>query len=126
MGLETSPEHPVPVRRISQLIAQWVGRLGAVWVEGQVTQVTRRPGTRTTFLSLRDPAADISVSVTCSAQVLDELAVPLAHGAHVVVHAKPEFWVARGSLSLAADEIRPLGVGELLALGHLCRSFAAH
>jgi exodeoxyribonuclease VII large subunit len=55
------------------------------------------------------------VSVTCSSQVLDELAVPLAHGAHVVVHAKPEFWVARGSLSLAADEIRPLGVGELLA-----------
>jgi hypothetical protein len=47
--------------------------------------------------------------------VLDAMTAPLSHGAHVVVHAKPEFWVARGSLSLAADEVRPVGVGELLA-----------
>mgnify|MGYP003299377964 CR=1 FL=1 len=24
---------------------EWIGRLGRVWVEGQVTQVSRRPGT---------------------------------------------------------------------------------
>ena len=38
------PEQPLPVRRVSQLLTQWIDRLGAVWVEGQVTQVTRRPG----------------------------------------------------------------------------------
>ena len=31
------------------------------------------------------------------------------------MHAKPEFYAGRGSLSLKALEIRPVGVGELLA-----------
>ncbi|MGH8969739.1 MAG: exodeoxyribonuclease VII large subunit [Actinomycetes bacterium] len=125
MALETSAERPVPVRRVSQLMSGWIDRLGAVWVEGQVTQVTRRPGQRTVFLTLRDPAADISVPVTCRAALIDELA-GLTDGAHVVVHAKPSFYVARGTLSLYADEIRPVGVGELLArLEHLRKVLAA-
>ena len=115
MSLQTTPEQPAPVRRVSQLIAQWVGRLGAVWVDGQVAQLTRRPGTRTAYLALRDTAADISLSVSVPVVVLDAIHPPLAQGAHVVVHAKPDFWVARGSLSLVADEIRPVGVGQLLA-----------
>ena len=42
--LETSLESPAPVRQIANAIAGWVDRLGAVWVEGQVAQVNRRPG----------------------------------------------------------------------------------
>ncbi len=126
VALQTSAEQPLPVRRVSQLLAQWVGRLGAVWVEGQVTQVVRRPGTRTAFLTLRDTAADISLSVTCPVAVLDALGVPLSEGAHVVASAKPEFYVARGTLSLVATELRPVGVGQLLArLEQLKRVLAA-
>src|SRR5262249_16837177 len=33
----------------------------------------------------------------------------------IVVHARPEFYAARGTLSLRADEIRQVGLGELLA-----------
>jgi len=33
----------------------------------------------------------------------------------VVVHAKPAYYVPRGTLSLTADDIRPVGLGELLA-----------
>src|SRR5690606_19678357 len=36
-------------------------------------------------------------------------------GARVVVHARPAFYPARGTLSLRADEIRQVGLGELLA-----------
>src|SRR5207237_1103213 len=36
-------------------------------------------------------------------------------GARVVIHAKPDFWVNRGSFSLSAIEVKPVGVGELLA-----------
>ncbi|MDP9393805.1 MAG: exodeoxyribonuclease VII large subunit, partial [Actinomycetota bacterium] len=115
MSLQTTPEQPAPVRRVSQLIGQWVGRLGAIWVEGQVTQVVRRPGARTVFLSLRDTAADISLNVTCSAALLESLAMPLRDGARVVVHARPDFYIARGTLSLHADDIRPVGLGQLLA-----------
>ena len=96
-------------------MAQWIGRLGYVWVEGQVAQLSRRPGQRTAFLTLRDPSADMSLTVTCSVALLDGPAAGLTEGAHVVVHARPQFFAARGTLSLAADQIRQVGVGELLA-----------
>jgi exodeoxyribonuclease VII large subunit len=115
VALQTSPDSPVPVRVVSQHIGAWVHRLGAVWVEGQVTQLTRRPGARTAFLVLRDPAASVSLHVTCPMEVLATLPTPLSEGARVVVHAAPRWWYERGSLSLAADDIRPVGIGALLA-----------
>ena len=111
----STPEEPWPVRVVSQKIAGWIAKLGDVWVEGQVTQLSRRPGTNTVFLTLRDPAADISLPVTCWRQVFDEAMPPLTEGARVIVHAKPEFYPARGTLSLRATEFRPVGIGELLA-----------
>jgi exodeoxyribonuclease VII large subunit len=115
MPLETSPEHPAPVRQITQAIGQWIDRLGAVWVEGQVTQISRRGGMNTVFLTLRDKLADISVQVTCSRGVVDSLPTPLVEGAQIVCHAKPSFYANRGTLSLAVREIRLVGEGELLA-----------
>ena len=115
MALETSPEHPAPVRQITQAIGQWIDRLGPVWVEGQVTQISRRGGMNTVFLTLRDKLADISVQVTCNRGVVDSLPTPLVEGAHVVCHAKPSFYANRGTLSLNVREIRLVGEGELLA-----------
>ena len=115
MALDTSPEHPAPVRQITQAIGQWIDRLGAVWVEGQVTQISRRGGMNTVFLTLRDKLADISVQVTCPRAVVDSLPTPLVEGAQVVCHAKPSFYANRGTLSLAVREIRLVGEGELLA-----------
>ena len=113
MGLTSSAEQPLPVRTVARAIAEYVSRLGRVWVEGQVTQLSRRPGT--VFLTLRDPVADVSLSVTCSRGVWESVAPPLVEGARVVVWAKPDFYLSRGTLSLQAVEIRPVGVGELLA-----------
>lgn len=115
MALETSLESPAPVRQIANAIAGWIDRLGAVWVEGQIAQVNRRPGMQTVFLTLRDPIADISVPVTCSRVLFDGLNPPLVEGASVVMHAKPSYYANRGSLSLQAREIRMVGLGELLA-----------
>ncbi|HEY3529497.1 MAG TPA: exodeoxyribonuclease VII large subunit [Nocardioides sp.] len=115
MALETSPSAPAPVRQIALAISQWVGRLGAVWVEGQMTQISRRPGVGTVFMTMRDSAADISVPVTCARTLFDSLNPPLVEGASVVIHAKPDYYANRGSLSLVAREIRMVGLGELLA-----------
>jgi exodeoxyribonuclease VII large subunit len=115
MALETSPTAPAPVRQIALAISQWVGRLGAVWVEGQMTQVSRRPGVNTVFMTMRDSAADISVPVTCARTLFDSLNPPLVEGASVVIHARPDYYATRGSLSLVAREIRMVGLGELLA-----------
>jgi exodeoxyribonuclease VII large subunit len=111
----STPEQPWPVRVVSQKISGWIARLGDVWVEGQVTQLSRRPGTSTVFLTLRDPSADISLPVTCWREVFDDALPPISEGARVIVHAKPEFYPARGTLSLRATEFRPVGIGELLA-----------
>ena len=125
MPLESSPESPLPVRTVARSIGEWVARLGRVWVEGQVTDTSRRPGMGTVFLTLRDPVADVSLRVSCARDVCERLEPPLADGARVVVWAKPDFWLARGSLSLTAFDIRPVGVGELLArLERLRRTLA--
>jgi exodeoxyribonuclease VII large subunit len=106
---------PWPVRVVSQKIGAWVAKLGWVWVDGQVTQITRRPGTQTVFLTLRDPAADVSLTVTAHRDVLDAGVPNLSEGARIVAHAKPDFFAGRGTLSLRADEVRQVGLGELLA-----------
>ena len=113
MALETSAEHPAPLRQISQLIEGYVGRLGAVWVEAEVTEVNRRPGV--CFLTLRDLLATVSISATCRSAVLDASPAPITEGSRVVVHAKPTFYLPTGRLSLEVREIRPRGEGELLA-----------
>ncbi|MFD6023219.1 exodeoxyribonuclease VII large subunit [Streptomyces griseoluteus] len=126
MAVNTSPEAPLPVGEVSRLIGRWIDRLGAVWVEGQITQLSRRPGAGVVFLTLRDPSHDVSVSVTCYRQVFDAVADVVGEGARVVVLAKPEWYAPRGQLSLRAAEIRPVGVGELLArLEQLKKSLAA-
>lgn len=114
MALSTSADSPIPVGEVSRLIGGWIDRLGAVWVEGQITQLSRRPGAGVVFLTLRDPSHDISLSVTCFRGVFDQVADVVGEGARVVLHAKPEWYGPRGSLSLRAVEIRPVGVGELL------------
>ncbi|HEX3814619.1 MAG TPA: exodeoxyribonuclease VII large subunit [Mycobacteriales bacterium] len=123
MTSPTTAETPWPVRTVARKIAEWVNRLGEVWVEGQIAQLTRRPGTRTAFLVLRDPAADVSLTVSCPVDLLDPA---LREGARVVVRARPDLYLTRGSLSLRASEIRHVGVGELLArLERLKRMLAA-
>jgi exodeoxyribonuclease VII large subunit len=115
MALNTSADAPIPVGEVSRLIGGWIDRLGAVWVEGQITQLSRRPGAGVVFLTLRDPSHDVSISVTCFRGVYEQVADVVGEGARVVVHAKPEWYGPRGQLSLRATEIRPVGMGELLA-----------
>ncbi|BBH64738.1 exodeoxyribonuclease 7 large subunit [Actinoplanes sp. OR16] len=112
---KSSAEEPWPVRVVSQKVGAWIAKLGWVWVDGQVAQISRRPGSGVVFLTLRDPSADLSLTVTAHRDVLDAGAPGLAEGARVTLHAKPEFYPARGTLSLRADEIRQVGLGELLA-----------
>jgi exodeoxyribonuclease VII large subunit len=115
MPLESSPESPLPVRTVAKAISDWIGRLGRVWVEGQITELTRRPGQSVSFLVLRDTAAEMSLRVSCRSQLLDAVNPPLAVGARIVISGRPEYYAARGSLSFVGYEIKPVGIGALLA-----------
>ncbi|NUT98506.1 MAG: exodeoxyribonuclease VII large subunit [Saccharothrix sp.] len=110
---KSTPENPWPVRTVARKIFDWINRLGDVWVEGQVTQLSARPGTATAFLTLRDPSVDMSMTLTAPVGMVREL--QLAEGSRVVVHGKPNYFPNRGTLSLRVDEIRQVGIGELLA-----------
>ncbi len=123
---DTTAAEPWPVRLLSMKIAEYVEKMSVLWVEGQVVQLSRRPGARTAFLTLRDPDVDMSLSVAVQATALDAMPTPLTQGARVVVQAKPAFWSQRGSLLLDGRQIRPVGVGELLArIEHLKATLAS-
>jgi exodeoxyribonuclease VII large subunit len=113
MPLESSAESPVPVRTVLRLVGEWIGRLGRIWVEGQIAELTRRGST--VFLTLRDPVAAVSVRVMCPRAVLEANDPAPAEGARVVIWAKPDFNINRGAFALAAIEMRAVGIGELLA-----------
>lgn len=89
---QNSAENPFPVRAVAIRVAGWIDKLGAVWVEGQLAQITMRPDAKTVFMVLRDPAADMSLTVTCSRDLVLSAPVKLAEGVQVVVCGKPSFY----------------------------------
>lgn len=122
----TTPENPWPLRLLNDKINEYVSRMSQVWVEGQIVQYNRRPGAGMAFLTLRDTDTDSSINVSIYASVLKSLNLEPQEGARVVIHAKPTYWTKRGTLQLQADDIRLVGVGDLLArIDQLRRTLAA-
>ena len=112
--LETSADSPVPVRVVSEAIGDYLSRLGAVWIEGELSEVTVRPGAQMVFMRLRDTSADMSISIMCHKSVLEGVQ-PLPQNARVVMNSKVSWYAKNGSLSFSVKEIRQIGVGELIA-----------
>jgi exodeoxyribonuclease VII large subunit len=97
------------------MVKDWIEKLGTVWIEGEVAQLSMRPNTSTAFITLRDPAADMSLSVTCPRDLVMNAPVKLTEGTRVIMLGRPNFFVGRGTFSLRVNQIRAVGVGELLA-----------
>ncbi len=112
--LTSSPEQPQPLRVVLAGVKTWVERCGSIWVSGQLIELKRRSGAVTHFLTLRDPLADMSVTVTASTAVLDA-AGPIAEGMAVVALVRPTVWTRNGSLSFECSDLRASGEGRLLA-----------
>jgi exodeoxyribonuclease VII large subunit len=110
-----SAENPFPVRTVAMKVKDWIEKLGTVWIEGEVAQLSMRPNTSTAFITLRDPAADMSLSVTCPRDLVMNAPVKLTEGTRVIMLGRPNFFVGRGTFSLRVNQIRAVGVGELLA-----------
>ena len=112
--LETSADSPVPVRVVSEAIGDYLSRLGAVWIEGELSEVTVRPGAQMVFMRLKDTSADMSISIMCHKSVLESMQ-PLPQNARVVMNSKVSWYAKNGSLSFSVKEIRQIGIGELIA-----------
>lgn len=108
----TSPEHPWPLRLLSAKIKEYISAMSRLWVEGEVITLQRRPGAKVQFLTLRDLEVNNSITVKIMSFLLPDTVEP---GSRVVVCARPDFYEGNGSLALWADEIRPVGLGDILA-----------
>lgn len=120
----SSAESPWPVSHVSGLLRDWIGRRGAVWVEGELTSWNVRGGHA--YAKLKDLHSDAALSVTVWRSVVDRLGGEFRQGDRVIVHAKPDFWVKGGTLSMQAYDVRHVGLGDLLErLERLRRALAA-
>lgn len=123
---QTTPENPWPLRLLSQKMQDYIARMPSLWVEAEVLEYKPRPGTRMSFFLVSDSTADVSINVTAFPTVVDAAGPGFEAGARVVMEVKPNFWEARGSLSLRATKILIQGEGDLLAqIDRLRRQLAA-
>jgi exodeoxyribonuclease VII large subunit len=120
---ETSSDSPAPVRVVTEAIKEYIDRLGPIWIEGEIAELNERSGMMA-FMRLRDTSADMSISVMCHKSVIASVK-PLPANARVVIYAKPSWYTKSGMLSMAAKEIRQVGVGELLARLEALKSLLA-
>jgi exodeoxyribonuclease VII large subunit len=121
---ETSPDNPWPLRLLSEKLKAHIDRVPPTWVEGQVIELNRR--SNVTYLTLRDTDAEASFSLVAWGNVMSRLEVPLTPGSRVVAQIKPDLYVKTGRLSMQTRDIRPVGLGDLLArLERLRQALAA-
>lgn len=110
---ETSPDNPWPLQLLSQKLKVHIDRAPAAWVEGQVIELNRR-GTNA-YLTLRDVDAEVSLPASVWSKILERQNLPLERGSRVVALLKPEFWLKTGRINMQVRDIRPVGLGDLLA-----------
>jgi exodeoxyribonuclease VII large subunit len=107
-------------------VAQWLGRLPTVWVEGEVTELRHNARWASVFLTLKDPADGSCVGVTMPRGKFEGLRLDLADGERVHVYGRPELFAKRGDFRLRALSIERFGVGaHLAALERLKTKLAA-
>ena len=107
-------------------VAQWLGRLPTVWVEGEVTELRRHDRWASVFLTLKDPGDGSTVAVTMARGQFDGLRLELADGERVHVYGRPELFEQRADFRLRALTIERFGLGaHLAALERLKATLAA-
>ncbi len=96
-------------------VAQWLGRLPTIWVEGEVTELRRHERWATVFFTLKDPADGAGVGVTMARGKFDALRLELTDGERVHVYGRPELFAQRGDFKLRALTMERYGLGAHLA-----------
>jgi exodeoxyribonuclease VII large subunit len=108
-----SAETAYPLRVVNQQINSYLGKLGRIWVEGQI--VTMKPYGRTYYISFRDTEADSGITVVADSGEIDAFEPALEEGSKIVFNAQVEYRSKDGKLQLRARQIQRVGVGNLLA-----------
>jgi exodeoxyribonuclease VII large subunit len=114
------------VANFNRGVAQWLGRLPSVWVEGEVTELKRHARWASVFFTLKDPADGSCLPVQMPRGQFDALRLELVDGERVQVYGRPELFAQKGDFRLRALTVERFGVGaHLAALEHLKRRLAS-
>nr|WP_275587052.1 exodeoxyribonuclease VII large subunit [Arcanobacterium pluranimalium] len=97
---------------LSAKIAEYVQKMSRLWVEGEIITLVRRPNAKLQYFTLADLEEKVSINVKIFTHNLPE---GIDQGSRVIICAKPDFWTGNGSLTLHADEVRAVGIGDILA-----------
>jgi exodeoxyribonuclease VII large subunit len=121
MNLFSSPES-MSVSDLTRYIREMFEvdyRLQDVWVEGEVSGVTRHSSGHIYF-TLKDASAQIACVMWKSiAPMYGSLVV---YGAQIVAHGKVSVYEARGQYQLYVDRVQPKGLGDLHAQFELLKA----
>ncbi len=96
-------------------VADWLGRLPTLWIEGEVTELRRHDRWASVFFTLKDPADGACVPASLPRRTFDALALELADGERVHVYGRPELYAAKGEFRLRVLSIERFGLGAHLA-----------
>lgn len=108
----SSEQSPWSVANFTNTLKDWITRLGNVWVEGQISQIS--PKKDVFFGELRDLVADKGFSIHSRRPDVLSAVSELSAGDRVVVLVHPDFWERSGKTSMDVLAIRKVGLGELL------------
>lgn len=101
---------PWQVATLGQKLKEYIARLGTVWIEGELSQLSNRGSSL--FAEIKDLKVDARVPI--HSWNPGSIPADLKVGDRVVALVKPEFWPKSGKLSLVVFEIRKVGLGDLL------------
>ncbi len=105
-------DEPWPVALLSTKIKGWIDRLGAAWVEGELTQWGASGGN--IYGKLKDLTEDATVGFAIWSSVRSRIPADLKQGDRVVALVKPNYWIKGGTLTMQVLEMKHVGLGDLL------------
>lgn len=110
---DTTPENPWPLARLSENLKQYIERVSATWVEGQL--IEHRVSRGHAWMTMRDLDAEMSLPVVAWSRTANSLDPSIQEGSRVVALVKPSFYTKTGRLTMVVNDMRPVGIGDLLA-----------
>lgn len=110
---DTTAENPWPLSRLSKNLKQYIERVSPTWVEGQL--IEHRVSRGHAWMTLRDLDVEMSLPVVAWARTANTLDPSIKEGARVVALVRPNFYTKTGRLTMVVNDMRPVGIGELLA-----------
>ena len=108
----SSPEQPWSLQRLSENLGAYIERLGAVWVEAEITQWGGSGGH--IYGRIKDVEADTTVDITVWRSQRDRIPDGIGQGDRVLARVKPSWYLKGGKLSMNVLEMRHAGIGQLL------------